>query len=78
MHLKKKELKSPALQKLIVDYCSIKEIEAARDLLHENFPIDYRPSALRKKRRQGDSKADNVVTHIYEVFQFMSVIVLVT
>ena len=71
MHLKKKELKFPVLQKLHAYYYLVKKIEAARDLLYENFPIKNRPSALRKKQRQGDSKANNIVKDNHEVLQFM-------
>ena len=56
-----------------VGYYSLKEIKAARNLLYDNFSIEHRPPALRKKQRQRDNKADNVVKGIQEVLQFKSV-----
>jgi len=52
------------LLKLVGQYYKPEEIEAAKDLLYDNFPEEARPKHLRKQAKQGVHKAENIVKDI--------------
>ena len=60
--------------KVILDYYNSEEIEAAKELLFQQFPDQHRPKKLQRKiTRQGLHKDENNVKDLLELFYKMSV-----